>query len=646
MGSTLDKSYFSPINPIYRLSIEQFYSDTLLEEKEIQGFIAEELNFTKHGSHIPMSRLGKYKKQADPNQLIEKVDGSLNRFGMGLISIQSDLEPSEVRFSSGYGEGSFFTGVLHLYRHLGAKKEFSDAVGIVKHGDSRVVITYPPGLVCCILAIPCSFSIVEFIKWLGSWSNLIQHYRFIRDGSTDRYICLVRFEKAGTSRSFMDALQGRLYSSFHAKQCHIVQLDSVELILTNVSSENSKKIQDSMVMSFKESRSIEEKLQRSIDWVELPTCPVCLERLDSASSGIMTTFCHHTFHCRCLYKWNSSNCPICRCAMVQTFRNAKRKSSGSFDAALFDQTIDQSAGECNITCNNCSSDKKLWICLICGNIGCGRYQNAHAYDHFVKTNHLFALDLATNHVWDYAGDQYVHRLYQNKDDGKLLHQDRIDTWQDQQLSTALMLSLIPGSSDTGQDPGSFLGKKIPPLHLSDPTVPRNEDNNLASIISMHGESQMDYMQQCVDQVHREYKILIQDLQERHIKERSGHQTQMQKLEEKLEETQEQIQATQTIIQDLKQQLMQKENLISEEKLISDKLHRVVQNMTKDIKEKQNTIEELNSQISDLCLHFQAQEALENSPQDQEHISLHHGGSIRINARTKKGNSSTLSKKKS
>jgi len=33
---------------------------------------------------------------------------------------------------------------------------------------------------------------------------------------------------------------------------------------------------------------------------ELPTCPVCLERLDETSSGILTILCNHSFHCQCL----------------------------------------------------------------------------------------------------------------------------------------------------------------------------------------------------------------------------------------------------------------------------------------------------------------------------------------------------------
>lgn len=61
------------------------------------------------------------------------------------------------------------------------------------------------------------------------------------------------------------------------------------------------------------------------------------------------------------------------------------------------------------------------ICsLICGNVGCGRYDDAHAFEHYKETSHCYAMDIETQRVWDYIGDGYVHRLIQNKADGKLV----------------------------------------------------------------------------------------------------------------------------------------------------------------------------------------------------------------------------------
>ena len=49
---------------------------------------------------------------------------------------------------------------------------------------------------------------------------------------------------------------------------------------------------------------------------ELPTCSVCLERMDESVDGVLTILCNHTFHAGCLVKWGDSTCPICR--YVQT----------------------------------------------------------------------------------------------------------------------------------------------------------------------------------------------------------------------------------------------------------------------------------------------------------------------------------------
>ena len=49
-------------------------------------------------------------------------------------------------------------------------------------------------------------------------------------------------------------------------------------------------------------------------------------------------------------------------------------------------------------CNDCDIDKNLWLCLVCGNISCGRKEtggNAHALAHFEKTKHPLAVKVGT-----------------------------------------------------------------------------------------------------------------------------------------------------------------------------------------------------------------------------------------------------------
>ena len=49
-------------------------------------------------------------------------------------------------------------------------------------------------------------------------------------------------------------------------------------------------------------------------------------------------------------------------------------------------------------CNDCEINKNLWLCLVCGNISCGRKEtggNAHALAHFEKTKHPLAVKVGT-----------------------------------------------------------------------------------------------------------------------------------------------------------------------------------------------------------------------------------------------------------
>lgn len=117
--------------------------------------------------------------------------------------------------------------------------------------------------------------------------------------------------------------------------------------------------------------------------------------MDESVDGVLTILCNHAFHANCLIKWGDSTCPVCR--HVQT-------------PELMENSV----------CMECECTEALWICLICGHVGCGRYQGGHAASHYRATNHTYAMQLGTSSVWDYAGDNFVHRLFQNKTDGKLV----------------------------------------------------------------------------------------------------------------------------------------------------------------------------------------------------------------------------------
>lgn len=114
---------------------------------------------------------------------------------------------------------------------------------------------------------------------------------------------------------------------------------------------------------------------------ELPICTVCLERMDESVDGILTILCNHSFHSACLVKWGDTT--YCQKLFI-TNQHSIISSSWLFKFLLYFrcpvcrylQSPEVAAESC---CSECKSSEQLWICLICGHIGCGRYIEGHAY---------------------------------------------------------------------------------------------------------------------------------------------------------------------------------------------------------------------------------------------------------------------------
>ncbi|KAG0225981.1 hypothetical protein BGW42_003969 [Actinomortierella wolfii] len=331
----------------------------------------------------------------------------------------------------------------------------------------------------CVLAVPTYMSPGDFLNFVGPVRQDASHFRIIR------FMVLIKFRSADSTAAFYKRYNGRPFSSLEPEICHVVYLKSIEIraggvppyafpflhadpFMHSSSSQSQQqqqqqsplkspppagpnKVSSSVNLGGSASSSgnlsspaperseagldVQEKAEAENDLdptsqglAELPTCPVCLERMDSSVTGLLTILCQHTFHCHCLSKWGEGSCPVCRYSQKSIKRHLNRHqrnsqqphSSSTTDGLLDGSPIEDLDEESQNQCSTCGTTENLWICLICGHIGCGRYQEKHAYHHYYHTHHLYALELETQRVWDYAGDGYVHRLIQNKTDGKLV----------------------------------------------------------------------------------------------------------------------------------------------------------------------------------------------------------------------------------
>lgn len=260
--------------------------------------------------------------------------------------------PKEISCFSGNPFVEVTNGIIHLYKK-----------------NERKEIDVAPSAQLCLLAVPASLSCHDLLKFVAPCHQVIQHIRIIRDNSPNQFMVLLEFRSNESALEFYQTYNGAPYNSLEPDSlCHAVWVSNV--IWGN----------DGIPPA---------------GHTELPTCPVCLERMDESVDGVLTILCNHAFHANCLIKWGDLTCPVCR--HVQT-------------PELMENSV----------CMECEGTEALWICLICGHIGCCRYQGGHAALHYRATQHTYAMQLGTSSVWDYAGDNFVHRLYQNKTDGKLV----------------------------------------------------------------------------------------------------------------------------------------------------------------------------------------------------------------------------------
>ncbi|XP_075983811.1 BRCA1-associated protein [Anticarsia gemmatalis] len=268
-------------------------------------------------------------------------------------------------------------GVLHLYKE-NEMKEAEEAKTL------------------CLLSVPGALGAPDLLAFAAACQQDIAHVRVLRDGSPDHYMALFTFRTSHAAREFHETFDGVPYSSLEPNAlCHMAWVSRVEWARDGTPPPSH---------------------------TELPTCPVCLERMDESVAGVLSVQCAHAFHADCLVRWRDARCPVCRCAQTpeprggNTCLQCERAALAEEDG---DETRENISGVAEGLLDGVEAGT-LWICLICGHVGCGRYEGGHAAKHFLASNHTYALQLGSNRVWDYAGDNFVHRLVQNKADGKLV----------------------------------------------------------------------------------------------------------------------------------------------------------------------------------------------------------------------------------
>ncbi|ODV95494.1 hypothetical protein PACTADRAFT_85579 [Pachysolen tannophilus NRRL Y-2460] len=316
-------------------------------------------------------------------------------------------------------------GVIRLFRNHENEEDLRKENKV--EGDDTMV---------AIVAVPTYFTATDLLGFLGEDTKKnVSHFRLLRSNQPNRFMVLMKFRNNEFAKDFKEKFNGKSFNSMEPETCQVIFVKKILFIKqtnknnnnnnnnnnkntysgsisseteteTEISSYNNNNIpyllDDPFTSPPTSSTSLKPKPPPTPTLTELPTCPVCLERMDASITGLLTIPCQHTFHCQCLSRWKDDTCPVCR------YSNKLERTQNLINKKFAEN------------CSICSTTNNLWACLICGNVGCGRYDSGHAIHHYHDTDHCFAMNLDSQRVWDYAGDNYVHRLLRNETDGKLV----------------------------------------------------------------------------------------------------------------------------------------------------------------------------------------------------------------------------------
>ncbi|ORY22384.1 hypothetical protein BCR39DRAFT_487923 [Naematelia encephala] len=358
--------------------------------------------------------------------------------------------PNPLESSVASGVSVVGRGVVHLFRHAPPASLVAsiDAHPVGESSRARPLESKEggewageraegeDGSLIAILAVPAWMRPADFLEFIGGWATCLEGVRMIREATTpNRSIVLLKFRDPLQAADFVVIFTGRPFSTLDAREtCHPIRIH--HLVLHKIEQSTKPPVQIAVPAFPPNVYSSRAKdlpgLLTGIDpssRYELPSCPVCLERLDSTVTGLVTLPCAHTFDCDCLRKWGDSRCPVCRVSHLLL-------SSSSH------AVTERSEATSMTTCSMCGSTANNWICVVCGVVGCGRYEpgKGHARRHWEESGHVLAMELETQRVWDYKGDNYVHRLIQSRNDGKLVELPSASSLVTSSVSRPLPLS--------------------------------------------------------------------------------------------------------------------------------------------------------------------------------------------------------------
>lgn len=315
-----------------------------------------------------------------------------------------------------------------------------------------------------VLEVPAYMIPRDILNYLGGYLNEMKAfkvYQHVED--VEKYAAIIEMTSESSMNGLIADYSGQQLSSLEGTVCQVSRVLGVGVEFIEGGSPRSGEKEKAAISDESASSSIFLDEWRSA--VHAYTCPLCLESIiaslpgspspsptqfrvsprvspltlpglstrhvptptsaaTGSSRGFFSTCCRHHFHIDCVLKLQEPQCPVCRfqhdstTSMVSQCSTCgwRGRQNNSATSPRPSSSPFSSAGALPLPTQGteggsmASSDSDLWMCMVCGYVGCGHSYNFHIYSHYRETMHAYVLNLDSKRVWDFAGGGYVHRL--------------------------------------------------------------------------------------------------------------------------------------------------------------------------------------------------------------------------------------------
>mmetsp|Transcript_9980 Transcript_9980/g.16569 ORF Transcript_9980/g.16569 Transcript_9980/m.16569 type:complete len:352 (+) Transcript_9980:3-1058(+) len=275
----------------------------------------------------------------------------------------------------------------------------------------------------------------------------------------------------------------------------------------------------------------------------------------------------------------------------------------------------------DVFCNCCALQETLWVCLTCGFVGCGRYSQGHAANHFSETKHVFSLEMATMRIWDYVASEFAHR-------GDLLECPSVRRHHPQWADVALPW-------EDGKATGTI--KKGASLEEASPKKATMIGEEYEALLQSALEDQAQHYEGEITRLHA--ALTAEQIDENAMTQ--SETVEIEKLKSEIKRNREELDVVGRNLLDMQAQeaghRAASQRLIREQGIAKDLLDKIREEAEKEHQQGDMQVEDLEQQVADLTANLRMRHQIS---QDEELSQAHIYGTVT----TKQSNSKRGGKK--